>query len=204
MRKMLLILMCAMLSGCAYLKQKPLEPLDPFGGTEYAGMKISQLDELATHLDHLDLAVVVDTSAGNTMKITPPNLFSYDIEHKAASYPVLSTDGGKVLTNSGASGAISFTLPECIVDPDDTGEVGEGWWVVVYTVEPYQINVRADPDDSIEDFWTVAADDFIYSDGVVGSAVKCMCVNGNNAYSQTDAYNFYTAGYIGVWTVDQD
>ena len=205
MRRMLLVLVCMALSGCAYVKERPPEPEWPFDRTEYAGMKISDLDELDNHMDDNDLAVVVDSTIPLvTKKIKTHNLFRYDVEHKTASYPVVVTDGGKVLTNSGSSGTISFTLPECIVDPSSSTEVGEGWWVVIYTVEPYQVNVRADPDDSIEDFWTVAEDDFIYSDAVVGSAVKVMCINGNNAYSQTDLYNFYTTGYVGVWTVDQD
>jgi len=171
---------------------------------EGAGVKISNLTEKTDQLSEDDEIAVVDTSPTPTTKrIVPQHFFQADMEDKTSNYTVLPADGRKILTNNGAGAGIEFDLPECLASPG-AGQVGPGWWVILYLLDAYAITVDPHANDTIGDFASGAteAGDNVVSDTSIGSCIKLICACGDDIGNETDAYNFYSMGYVGVWTAE--
>ena len=177
-----------------------------FDMAEDAGVKISALTEMTENLVEDDELVFVDTSPTPTTKrIVPKHFFQYDIEAKTANPTVIvPADGRKILTNDDAGAVIEFDLPECVASPA-AGQVGEGWWIVIYMLDDTgAITVDPHANDTIGDFASGATEtgDYIISDTTVGTCIKLTCMNGDDIGDETDAYNFYSMGYVGTWTAE--
>jgi len=210
MKKQIVILFALCLGMIGYLVYEKLSREGPTGlgevleMAEGVGTKISALTEMTDHPQEDDELVVVDsTPTATTKRILPRNLFRYDIIDKTANYTVLRADGHKVITNNDTSADIECDLPECVASPG-AGQVGPGWNVIFYVLESgYKITVDPHANDSIADFASGNdAGDHIYSDTTIGSCIKLVCMNGDVIGDETDAYNFYSFGYVGTWTAE--
>src|SRR3990167_5933595 len=74
------------------------------------------------------------------------------IEAKTASYTVKPEDLGKLFTNRGAGGSVTFTLPT-------TAEVFSGWWCEFFTaVLAQNVIIAAGTADKMVTFNDIAAD----------------------------------------------
>lgn len=114
--------------------------------------------------------------------ITSPNL-TFAVADVTTDYTVLSTDAGKILTNSGAGAAITFTLPEA------STVIGKPFHFVVVTADT--VNVDVDAADIIVPL-TNAAGDKIVNTGTLGNMVTLVAV---------DNTNFVTLGKeVGTWS----
>ena len=175
-----------------------------FDIAESAGVKISALPEMTENLVEDDELVFVDTSPTPTTKrIVPQHFFQYDMEAKTANpTSIAPADGRKIITNDDAGAVIEFDLPECVASPE-AGQVGEGWWIVIYMLDDTgAITIDPHANDTIGDFASGAteAGDYIISDTTVGTCIKLTCMNGDDIGDETDTYNFYSMGYVGTWT----
>lgn len=68
------------------------------------------------------------------------------VEAKTANYTVKQRDCGKILTNRGASGTITFTLPKITTSPPNGLK---GFNVEFYTVTANAIVIASDPSDTL-------------------------------------------------------
>jgi len=117
--------------------------------------------------------------------------FYHNIEHKTSPYVLTIEDSGKVFTNAGAGELMTFTCPLC-------DESAEGWNVVIYNMDTtYDLRVIPNGSNSIVDFSPGEDGEYIDADQVIGSAVKVMCLKGDDG-----TYDIYTGGYIGTWTTE--
>ena len=125
----------------------------------------------------------------------------HKITAKTSNYPILVSDGGTIFTNTGATANVTFTLPECESEPGN-GEVGEGWWVAFKVTDTsHEFYVDPDAQDSIKDFSSGEAGEYIYGDQTLGSMIKLTCTQCDSiAGTEEDAYNFVSDGYVGTWT----
>jgi len=119
--------------------------------------------------------------------------FFDNIVHKTDDYTLTIADSGKVFTNAGANPAdatsVDFTCPLC-------NESNEGWKAVIYNMDTtYDLRVVPNASNSINDFSSGEDGEYISADEVVGSAVKVMCLKGDDG-----TYDIYTGGYIGTWS----
>jgi hypothetical protein len=64
------------------------------------------------------------------------------VEAKTASYYCTIEDNGKVLTNRGASGAVTIHLPL-------NSSLPSGWWITVYAVANQNLIVDCNPTDTM-------------------------------------------------------
>lgn len=78
-------------------------------------------------------------------------MFLQPVEAKTASYTVLPTDGGKLFTNEGAAGSITFTLPSSTATEN-------GWWCEFATVAAQAIVIASSPVDTLIIHGDAAAD----------------------------------------------
>src|SRR5688572_24509733 len=92
--------------------------------------------------------------------------YPYDVEAKTASYTVTSRDFGKIFTNRGASGTITFTLPL-------SGAAFKGAWVEFYTVAAQSIVVASDPADTLIVHADATADS-VTTAATIGQHIKCV------------------------------
>ncbi len=74
---------------------------------------------------------------------------------KTANYQVIPSDIGKVLTNSGASGAVTFTLPAL-------ADVWQGWNVEIFIVADQAVTITA-PTGKLVAFNNAAATSLAFS-----------------------------------------
>src|SRR3990167_4776851 len=85
----------------------------------------------------------------NSINGAPP---LFVIEAKTAAYRMTRHDLGKILTNRGAAGSVTLTLP-----PQSVLEVG--WWVIVYgAVLAQNLIVASDTTDTITTLNDLLAD----------------------------------------------
>jgi len=61
----------------------------------------------------------------------------------------------------------------------------------------YDLRVVPNASNSIADFSPGADGEYISPTKVVGSAVKVMCIKGDDG-----TYDIYTGGYIGTWSTE--
>jgi hypothetical protein len=90
-----------------------------------------------------------------------------DILTKATSYTVLPSDEGALITNRGASGTVTLTLP------DSTGGIQSGWWIEYYTCAAQSIAIVTVTTDTL----TVHADltaDSLTTAATIGQAGKVI------------------------------
>jgi len=173
---------------------------------EKAGTKISDLNELTDTPDEDDETVWVDTTpAAETKRVRRMYAYSHLTEVKSAGGNILSTDGTKVILNTGAAGNIEYNLPECLASPDtgDTSEVGPGWWIVFQVADDVgTVEINPDANDIIADFAeNNTKGETIISDSTRGTMIKLVCEQCEASIAdETDAYNFISYGYIGSWT----
>ena len=211
MKKSVVVLFLFFFAMCGYLvynkvHQDKVDGLtDALKLAEEAGTKISDLTNLDNHPEEDDEIPIVDTSAIETKRILPRNLFRYNIINKTANYTVQPADGSKLLTNRATSADIICTLPECVSSPSGAGQVGDGWNIIFYVLEDgYKITVDPHANDTIGDFasGTTEAGDYVYSDTSIGTAIKLVCMYGKDTGNEADAYNFYSLGYVGTWAAE--
>ncbi len=95
---------------------------------------------------------------------------------KTADYQVLPSDIGKVLTNSGASGAVVLTLPVL-------ADVWQGWNVEVFIVADQTVTVTA-PSGKLVVFNNAAATSIAFSTATekIGAGVKVFYDAGVGKY----------------------
>jgi len=89
------------------------------------------------------------------------------IEAKTASYRCKAGDHGKLLTNRGAGGAITITLPP-------TADIPTGWWIEVYTAAATEIVVASHTADTMTVFNDLTADSvsFATASEIIGGSWK--------------------------------
>ncbi len=117
--------------------------------------------------------------------ITSPNL-AYAVANKTTNYTVLTTDAGKILTNSGAGAALTFTLPEA------STVISKPFTFVVVTANTVDIDV--DADDLIVPL-TNAAGNKITTSGTLGDMITLTAVD--------NTYFIQLSDEVGTW-VDSD
>lgn len=89
------------------------------------------------------------------------------VEAKTASYSVLASDCGKLFTNRGAAGSVTFTLPKSATELN-------GWWCEFATVAAQAIVIASDPVDTL----IVHADataDTVTTAATIGQHFKVVC-----------------------------
>jgi len=92
------------------------------------------------------------------------------VEAKTASYACVPGDLGKILTNRGAGGAITITLP-----PVTSPTLPHGWWVDVFAVAGQNLTVAsAGSNDNIVTFNDAAADSvsFETASEIIGGSAR--------------------------------
>lgn len=91
------------------------------------------------------------------------------IAAKTAAYTLVPGDVGKLFTNRGASGAVTFTLPK-------TGDVSAGWWAEFFVVADQTITVASNEGDNMILFNDAAADSLAFSTASekVGGGLKVV------------------------------
>jgi len=198
----LFILYFGLLGYVVYRDSKPEKSI--YEMAESAGVKISALTEMTENLAEDDEVAIVDTSPiPTTKRIVPQHFFQYEMEAKTSDpTAIVPADGRKLITNDDAGAAIEFDLPECVASPG-AGQVGEGWWVVIYMLDDTgAITIDPHANDTIGDFASGATEtgEVIVSDTTIGTCIKLTCMNGDDIGNETDTYNFYSMGYVGTWT----
>ena len=155
--------------------------------------------ELDDHMAPTDLLLTQDVSdttmaaAGTTKRIEAHSLFKRDVrriydQESDNDYTVTADDCGIWFTNAGATANTVVTLLECTATT-------EGNWWVFYTMDTdYDFRITPNANDSIADFSPNENGEYIYGDKVVGTAVMCQCMLGDDG-----DYDIYTT-YTGVWT----
>lgn len=89
------------------------------------------------------------------------------VQAKTAAYTLKARDCGKLFTNEGASGGVTFTLPKI-------STALKGLWFEFATVAAQVITVASDPADSlIAD--SDAAADTVATAGTIGQHLKVVC-----------------------------
>jgi len=195
----------AFFSGCGTINRSS-SLKDVLRMAEEAGTKISELTEMTSVPDEDDEGVIVDTTPSiETKRIRRYYEYSHLIEVKAAGGNILSTDGTKVILNTGAAGNVEYNLPECLASPDtaDTSEVGPGWWIAFQVADDVgSIEINPDGNDIIADFAeNNTKGETIQSDTTRGTMIKLVCEQCEASIAdETDAYNFISYGYRGTWT----
>lgn len=93
----------------------------------------------------------------------------YIIEAKTTDYTIADGDFGKTFTTRGASGAVTFTLPNPTTTPS-------GVWVDFYTVAG-QNTVIATTADKMTVFNDATATSITFSEAahLIGNFVRCIC-----------------------------
>ena len=161
------------------------------GFTDY-----SELDDHAAGTDLLLIQDVSDTTmaaAGTTKRIEVHSLFKRDVrriydQESDNDYTVTADDCGVWFTNAGATAITTATLLVCDADT-------EGNWWVFYTMDAdYDFRIAPNAANSIADFSPNEDGEYIYNDKVVGTAIMCQCMRGDDG-----EYDIYTT-YTGVWT----
>lgn len=89
------------------------------------------------------------------------------VEAKTAAYTVTANDCGKIFTNRGAAGSVTFTLPV-------SGSEMNGWWCEFYTAAAQAIVIASNPVDTL----TVHADltaDTVTTAATIGQHFTVFC-----------------------------
>lgn len=89
------------------------------------------------------------------------------VEAKTAAYTVLPSDIGKLFTNRGAVGSVTFTLPS-------SAGVGNGWWCEFATVAAQAIVIASSPVDTLIADADATADTAT-STATIGNHFKVIC-----------------------------
>ena len=107
------------------------------------------------------------------------------VEAKTASYTIVaSTDNGKVFTNTGASGAITFSLP--------AATVGQWYRFVVKAAQELRIDPNGTETISLPTGVQQAAGKYIGADAI-GERISVECVKAGE-------WDTYTG--VGTWTAE--
>jgi len=78
------------------------------------------------------------------------------IEAKTADYRCTYLDSGKILTNRGAAGAVTITLPP-------TADIPTGWWIEVFVAAGQNLTVASNTVDTMVVFNDATADSIAFS-----------------------------------------
>jgi hypothetical protein len=89
------------------------------------------------------------------------------IEAKTSAYTVLASDGGKLFTNRGASGSVTFTLPKTSADL-------KGWWAEFATVAAQAIVIASNAADTLIVHADATADS-VTTAATIGQHFKVVC-----------------------------
>jgi hypothetical protein len=89
------------------------------------------------------------------------------VEAKTAAYTVTASDCGKIFTNRGAAGSVTFTLP--VVSSELNG-----WWAEFYVVASQAIVLASNPVDTLGVHNDLAADT-VTSAGTPGQHFQVFC-----------------------------
>ena len=92
--------------------------------------------------------------------------YPYDVEAKTGNYTVTHQDFGKIFTNRGAAGTITFTLPL-------SGAAFKGAWVEFYTAAAQSIAIATNPVDTLVVHADLTADS-ITTAATIGQHIKCI------------------------------
>lgn len=160
----------------------------------YAGWK-TDYSELDEELSSADAVLIVDQSAGATKYVEAHNLYRQDIVKKTGAYTLLTDDGGRTFTNTGASASITLTCLEC------TSAI-EGWSVTVMNTAGYAVVIDPHANDSFADQSDGEAGEYVSISATKGSQITFVCVEESNSGTEEDEYNWFTQGYVGVLTTE--
>ena len=94
--------------------------------------------------------------------------YGYTIEAKAASYTLTAADMGKIFTNRGASGTITFTLP-------DASEVYNGAHVIILPIVAQKTTVATATADVLITAGDATADSVTQNSAAIGGMIHCFC-----------------------------
>jgi hypothetical protein len=89
------------------------------------------------------------------------------VEAKTASYTVVASDCGKLFTNRGASGSVTFTLPK-------SSPQLNGWWCEFATVAAQAIAIASAPADTLIVHGDATADS-VTTAATIGQHFKVIC-----------------------------
>ena len=157
------------------------------------------LNELTSPPAYNDELVVLDKSdttlaATGTQKYMQwSTVLKWPFLNKTANYTVTTSDVGTMFTNFGATGTITFALPECT-------STTLGYRFPFMTVAAYAVYVDPHANDSFCDKSDGEAGEYIYIDSIKGSAINVICIQETMSGTETDAYNWITFGTIGTIT----
>jgi len=180
------------LSSCALFQPKPEDESERLMrlAQQTAGSKLTDLTSLGAPAAAGDLIMLVDISdttmgaGGTNKKITAQNLWANRRAplNKTANYTVPATREayGGIFTNTGATGAITFTLPNCVAGMTVTFILGAAYDI---DIDPYgseRILVLTDTNG-----------DKISSDAVLGSMITLYAVS---------ATQWMRVGSVGTWS----
>ena len=190
----ILLISLLFLTSCALFQPKPEDESERLMrlAQETAGSRLTDLTQLSETPAADDLAMVVDISdttmgaGGTNKKITLQDLWSnrrIPID-KTANYTVGTTATreyqGGIFTNTGATGAIVFTLPDCVAGMSVTFILGAAYDIDIdpYGTEKILVLTNSDGDK-------------VSSDATLGSMITLYAVSSTK---------WMRVGSIGTWT----
>lgn len=89
------------------------------------------------------------------------------VEAKTTAYTVVAGDCGKLFTNRGAVGSVTFTLPV-------TSSQLNGWWAEFYTVAAQAIVIATNPADTLIVHADATADS-VTTAATIGQHFRVIC-----------------------------
>lgn len=89
------------------------------------------------------------------------------VEAKTSAYSVVAGDCGKLFTNRGAVGSVTFTLPV-------TSSILNGWWCEFATVAAQAIVIASNPVDTLIVHADATADS-VTTAATIGQHLKVIC-----------------------------
>lgn len=107
------------------------------------------------------------------------------VEAKTANYTVKTTDNGKVFTNTGAAGAVTFALP--------AAEIGLRYTFVVGATQELRIDPNGTETISLPSTGAASAAGKYITADAQGEKVDIACVK---------AGTWAVLSYVGTWTAE--
>lgn len=108
----------------------------------------------------------------------------YEVSAKTANYTVTTNDNGKIFTNQGASGAITFALPAAVV--------GLRYGFHVKAAQNLQVDPNGTETIALPTGVQQAAGKYIGADAI-GEYLRILCVK---------AGEWDVEGAVGTWTAE--
>lgn len=135
---------------------------------------LNAVDLSSTEVGLLDTATAGAAVAGKVLATDASNKVSGQRTASAAktsAYTITAADSGKILTNRGASGSVTFTLPTVAAGFDGVDVT------IMAVVAAQNVVIAAQTAGQIITFNDAAADSITISTAseIIGAAVRCVC-----------------------------